>query len=137
MEITIHSDGGARGNPGPSGIGVVIREGEKVVEEVSKFLGDQTNNWAEYEAIRIGLEAVATRYKGAASGLSVRAFLDSELVVRQLNGLYKVKEPALIDQHAKVKECIAHFKSVEFTHIPREKNQDADRLANEAMDHGA
>lgn len=132
--ITINSDGGARGNPGPSGAGAVIREEEKVVEEISQFLGEQTNNWAEYEALRLALVAVGKRYGGSAKELAVTARLDSELVVRQLNGLYQVKEPSLKEQYRSVTQLLPRFKSVAFVHVPREENSEADRLANDAMD---
>lgn len=134
--ITINSDGGARGNPGPSGAGAVIREEEKVVEELSQFLGEQTNNWAEYEALRLALSAVQKRYGSSAKEIAITARLDSELVVRQLNGLYQVKEPALKEQHRAVTALIPSFKAVHFEHVPREENAAADRLANDAMDRG-
>ena len=137
--ITIHTDGGARGNPGPAGIGAVIVGADgKVLKEVSKFLGTQTNNFAEYQAVIEALEATKKLF-GAAKlkETHVNLFLDSELVVRQLNGLYQIKEPTLFPQFIKIHNLrVKDFPHVTFSHVPREKNKGADRLANEAMDKG-
>jgi ribonuclease HI len=133
--ITIHSDGGARGNPGPSGAGAVIAdESGEVISTVSQFLGVQTNNWAEYQALILALTEVAKRFDGEAAGLTINAHLDSELVVRQLGGQYKVREPALMAQFQKVRTLETQFHTVRYTHVPRSQNAAADQLANEAMD---
>lgn len=135
--ITIYTDGGARGNPGPSGIGAVIYgEDGKVLKEVSKFLGHQTNNFAEYQAVIEALEATK-KLLGAAKlkETHVDVRMDSELVVRQLSGLYQIKEPTLFPQFIKIHNLrVKDFPRITFTHVPREKNKEADRLANDAMD---
>ncbi|HEY4511148.1 MAG TPA: ribonuclease HI family protein [Candidatus Paceibacterota bacterium] len=137
--ITIYTDGGARGNPGPAGIGAVIVGADgRIVEEVSKFLGHQTNNYAEYHAVIEALEAVkklfgATKLKET----TVEMYMDSELVVKQLNGIYQVKEPTLFPQFIKIHNLrVKDFPHITFSHVPREKNKKADKLANDAMDRG-
>lgn len=129
--VTIYTDGGARGNPGPAAAGVVIIDGDTRAE-VKAYLGPlQTNNWAEYEAVVIAL--------GKALEMLLRdrdlAFhLDSQLVAEQLKGNWKIKEPGLKAQAAKVHSLLKNFGSVTFTYVPREENKDADRLVNEALD---
>jgi len=133
--IVIYTDGGARGNPGPAGAGFVILDGARVLFEGKKFLGErQTNNWAEYEALVLAL-VEAKRLGLEKRTLEVR--MDSQLVVEQLMGRWKIKEPALRSQHANVKALLADFSSYVFTHVPREKNAEADRLVNEALDEAA
>lgn len=127
----MYTDGGARNNPGPAAAGVVIIEGEKVIAELKKFLGSQTNNWAEYEAVAIALtEAKRLGFVGR----SVEVRLDSKLVAEQLSGNWKIKEPTLKPQWAKVRAMMADFPGIVFKYIPREQNQEADRLVNEALD---
>ena len=139
MHFTIRADGGSRGNPGPAGAGAMIRdEFGNSVANVSKFLGTRTNNFAEYEAVILAFEALtklvpATKRKTT----DVAVKMDSELVVKQMNGLYKVKHPVLKEQKARLAHVAAAFKSVSFMHVPREENSDADFLANAAMDRGA
>ncbi|HQU07854.1 MAG: hypothetical protein B7X04_02175 [Parcubacteria group bacterium 21-54-25] len=136
MQFTIHADGGARGNPGPAGAGAVIRDaGGSIVASVSKFLGHRTNNFAEYEAIILAFEQLANLVPEK-KRVQVQAIvkMDSELVVKQMRGEYKVKHPVLKQQQAKLKERIATFGEVAFMHVPRAQNKDADFLANEAMD---
>lgn len=134
MSITIFTDGGARGNPGPAGAGgVVLKDGEEVAV-VSKFLGTQTNNWAEYEALVLTLEAARDVFGGEITEL-VTVYMDSELIVKQMRGEYKVKDAALKKQNMKVHELAnAHFPRITFEHVRREDNTRADELANEAMD---
>jgi ribonuclease HI len=134
MSLVIYTDGGARGNPGPAGIGIVIEDDGKIVGEIKKYLGDNlTNNWAEYQALIAGLgELVERDY--AKRKLEVR--MDSELIVKQMKGEYKVKHPDLKPLHMQVRELLHHFPHTTFTHIPREKNKIADRLVNEAIDGG-
>jgi ribonuclease HI len=128
----MYTDGGARGNPGPAGAGAVIYDGESKVAAVSEYLGDsQTNNWAEYEALALGL-AEAKRHGLAGRHLEVR--MDSELVVKQMRGEYRVKEAELKKQYAKIQELLVDFPQVRFAHIPRERNKEADRLVNNAID---
>ncbi len=139
MHFTIHADGGARGNPGPAGAGAIIRDEFGVsVTSVSKFLGHQTNNFAEYEAVILAFEALVELVpliEHDATKVAVK--LDSELVVKQMNGLYKVRNPVLREQKARLAQVASAFGTVSFTHVPREENSDADALANAAMDRGA
>lgn len=128
-KLQIYSDGGARGNPGPAGIGVVIWSGNDLVSRHSKYIGETTNNQAEYQAIILGLEQA--KKIGAKE---VECFLDSELVVRQLNREYKVKDKDLAPLFIKVWNLSLGFQKVTFHHIPREKNKEADKLVNEAID---
>mgnify|MGYP001358700298 FL=1 len=130
---TIYTDGGARGNPGPAGAGAAIfNKDMKLVAEVSEYLGEQTNNWAEYEAIILGLEKLSSIAKGE----EVTVRLDSQLAQRQLLGEYKVKDQGLYKQYLRVQNLLPKFKSVAFEHVRREQNKEADALANKAMDKG-
>jgi len=128
-KLEIYTDGGARGNPGPAGIGVVIKDGDKIVRSYSKHIGKATNNEAEYQALILALQK-AKEFKP----FQVRCFLDSELVVKQLNHEYKIKEENMAALFIKVWNLILDFEKVEFIHIPREKNKEADKLVNEALD---
>lgn len=131
MSVVIYTDGGARGNPGPAGAGVVILKDGAVVAEVKKYLGPiQTNNWAEYEAVVLAL--AKARELGLTGDIEFR--LDSKLVVEQLMGNWKIKEPTLKPQVAKVKELLTSFGTVRFSYVPRAENKEADRLVNEALD---
>ncbi len=135
--ITLYTDGGARGNPGPAGAGAVVYDGEKKVAEYSQYLGIQTNNVAEYEALLGALEA-ARSYAGSPVSSPVTVKMDSELIVRQMQGVYKVKDAKLKEKFAEVKLLIHEsFPHITFVHIPRGKNSEADALANAAMDRGA
>ena len=138
MHFTIHADGGSRGNPGPSGAGAMIRdELGNSVGSVSRFLGIRTNNFAEYEAVILAFEAL-TKLIGMknARAATIEVKMDSELVVKQMKGIYTVKHPTMKTQHARLVAAGSAFEEVSFTHIPRSQNSDADALANEAMDHG-
>ena len=138
MRFTIHADGGSRGNPGPSGAGAMIRdEFGNSVASVSHFLGTRTNNYAEYEAVILAFEAVAKLAGKKVGATDVEVKMDSELVVKQMRGAYKVKHPTMKAQYARLIKAGFPFKSVSFTHVPREENGDADALANEAMDRGS
>lgn len=130
--LIAHSDGGARGNPGPAGFGVVIQDqtGRKVAE-LSEYLGHQTNNFAEYQGLIAALE-----YAVEHGPKALKVISDSELLVRQIKGIYKVKNAALQDLHGRAKELIGQLEWFSIGHALREHNQDADRLANEAMDKG-
>ncbi len=132
--IVVHTDGGARGNPGPSGIGVSITSDTGVVlSDVSEYIGEGTNNAAEYTAVKracLELERILENPKES----EINFFLDSQLVERQLNGIYKIKEPTLKKLAAEVQQLRTLFGKTTFTYIPREKNKRADELANEAMD---
>jgi ribonuclease HI len=130
--ISVYSDGAARGNPGPAGIGGIARdERGAVVSEVSEYLGETTNNVAEYHAlIRILEECVGCGYE------SVKVYTDSELVANQVAGGFKVKSKDLKPLNARVKALLEGFRQVQVEHIPREKNIECDRLANLAIDDG-
>jgi ribonuclease HI len=135
-KITIHTDGGARNNPGPAGIGVVIENEEgKMIGEISKFIGNQTNNFAEYEALIQGLLMVQEMFAGKTDTMEVSVMMDSELVVKQCQGLYKVKEPTLKVQFERVLAIRSEFfPHLIFTHVRREQNAHADKLVNAAVD---
>ncbi len=138
MYYTIHADGGARGNPGPAGAGAVARDEQgNIILSVSEFLGHRTNNFAEYEAVILAFEALA-KYVPEEKRSSTQVFvkLDSELIVKQTLGIYRVKNLVLKQQQLRLKERIALFGDVTFSHVPRAQNKDADFLANEAMDRG-
>lgn len=130
--LVAYIDGGARGNPGPSGYGVVLQdESGRKVASLSEYLGHQTNNFAEYQALIAALEyAIQHGYK------ALKVVSDSELLVRQIKGIYKVKSPALQDLHARAKQSIRQLDWFSIGHVLRGKNQEADRLANAAMDKG-
>src|SRR2546422_6913817 len=130
--LIAHSDGGARGNPGPAGYGVVILdESGRKIASLGEYLGHQTNNFAEYQGLIAALEYAI---KHGAKALKVIS--DSELLVRQIKGIYKVKNSVLKELHARAKELIAKLDWFSIEHVLRGKNSEADRLANEAMDKG-
>ncbi len=139
MRFIIHADGGARGNPGPSGAGATVRdERGKLVASVSEFLGHQTNNYAEYIAVISAFEKLIKLVPAAKQKeTEVQVKMDSMLVVRQMMGEWKVKHPNMKPLAARLATLVAHFGSVSFQHVYREQNVDADALANEAMDRGA
>jgi ribonuclease HI len=130
--IILEADGGSRGNPGPAGCGVVLKDGAgNVVGQFAKFLGRATNNVAEYQGLLLGLEEA---FKLNPSSLQVK--LDSELLVKQLNGLYQVKSPHLRPLYQQARTWLDKFQQVSVAHVPRRCNQQADNLANQAMDRG-
>lgn len=130
MRYIVHTDGAARGNPGPAAIGVVIEDGEgRTVYEASRALGIKTNNEAEYLALIAALE-----YLREARAKEAEICMDSELVVRQLNGEYKVKEPRLKTLHARVTMLLNAVAKHKIRHVRRADNARADELANEALD---
>jgi ribonuclease HI len=131
--LIAHSDGGARGNPGPAGYGVVVQdESGRRVAALSEYLGHQTNNFAEYQGLIAALE-----YAIQHGPKALKVISDSELLVRQIKGIYKVKNATLQELHGRAKELIAQLDWFSIGHALREHNQEADRLANEAMDKGA
>ena len=128
-KLIINTDGGARGNPGPAGLGVVFADerGEKIAV-FKKYIGEATNNVAEYQALILALENLESfQYQ------EIECRLDSELVVKQINGEYRVKDSTLKLLHARVKALI-FFKPIVFKHIRREQNKIADQLVNEVID---
>lgn len=140
QKIIAHTDGGARGNPGPAGAGAHITDDDgHVLASVSKFLGVRTNNFAEYEAVILALQTIKKLVpESKRKMVHVDMKLDSELVVRQLSGVYQIKEETLFPHFIKIWNMrVADFPHISFTHIPREKNKEADALANAAMDKGA
>jgi ribonuclease HI len=130
--LIAHSDGGARGNPGPAGYGVVLHdESGRKVAALSEYLGHQTNNFAEYQGLIAALE-----YAIQHGPKALKLISDSELLVRQIKGIYKVKNAVLQDLHGRAKQLIAQLDWFSIGHALREQNQEADHLANQAMDKG-
>lgn len=130
MKLTIFSDGGARGNPGPAAAGIVIKnDSGQTLTSFGKYLGEQTNNYAEYMGLILGLEK-AKELKAT----EVKCFLDSELITKQMNRLYKVKEPTLQKLFIKAYNLSQNFKKITYTHVLREKNQEADAEVNKILD---
>ncbi|MCK5320323.1 ribonuclease HI family protein [Candidatus Parcubacteria bacterium] len=132
QKIKIYTDGGARGNPGPAGVGVVVYDvNDNIIDTKSEYIGEATNNQAEYKAVVVAMELI-----GKYEIDEINFFLDSELVVKQLNREYKVKNKGLAPLFVKVYNNILKYKKVTFTHVRREFNKEADKLANIAMDNG-
>lgn len=130
MKLTTYTDGGARGNPGPAAAGIVIKdETGKNLDAYGEYLGDQTNNFAEYSALISALKRA--KELGATE---VECALDSELVVKQMQGLYKVREPSLQKLFVLAYNAAAQFKKVKYRHILRAQNKEADALVNETLD---
>jgi ribonuclease HI len=129
-KLIINTDGGSRGNPGPAAIGVILRnEAEEIIFRHGAYIGRNTNNYAEYAAL---IKALETARDLGGTDLLVR--MDSELIVKQMQGLYKIKEPTLQELAQKVLLLKKHFQSVVFTHVRRELNKDADAEVNKALD---
>jgi len=129
---TAHVDGGARGNPGPAGYGAVIHDPQgKKVAELSEYLGHHTNNYAEYQGL-LGVLRYALEHQIA----SLHVVSDSELMVRQMKGIYKVKHPELRRLFDEAQQMVRQLRHFDIRHALREHNQTADRLANQAMDKG-
>lgn len=133
-KIIVYADGGARGNPGPSGIGVVIERGGRVIGKYAQSIGQRTNNEAEYEAVIFALKKLKHLFgKQKTRDLEIEIKMDSELVSRQLSGKYKITEERFYPLFVKVWNLKMDFGSIFFTEIPREKNKEADRLLNEEL----
>lgn len=129
-KLIIHTDGGSRGNPGPAGLGVFITDPQgNVVMEHSRYLGEMTNNQAEYHAIIDALE-----HAKQLEADEVDMYMDSELAVKQLNHEYRVRHENIVPLFMRVWNLSTGFKKVRYMHVPRDRNKQADRLANEAMD---
>jgi len=129
-KLVLHVDGGARGNPGPAAIGVVISDADgTVVDELAEPIGVATNNVAEYRALLRGLERAAEL-----GAQRVRVINDSELVARQVTGIYKVKHPAMQPLHAQALEALSSFAAWTIESVPRAQNAGADSLVNQALD---
>ena len=143
MHLVIYTDGGARGNPGPAGIGVVVYKCRmqnaecrmyrprdlELIEKFGRYIGETTNNQAEYQALLAALKRA--RELGATT---VDCMMDSELAVKQLNREYKVRDKNLASLFVQVWNETLHFKQIRFQHIPREKNKEADKMVNSAID---
>jgi|SRR5579875_271172 len=130
QKLILETDGASRGNPGLAGAGVVIRDDSgRRVETIGKFLGVTTNNQAEYQALITGLEAA-----GRHNPESIEVHSDSELLVRQMTGAYRVRNPAILPLYARAMELTIELGNVSYRHVPREQNSGADKLANVAID---
>lgn len=128
--IEVFCDGGSRGNPGPSAWAFVVKEDGKIIKEANGFIGIETNNFAEYTALIKALSFVKEAYPGREFEVN----LDSQLVVSQLSGLFKIKSSKIRELVFKVRELEASFKKVTYRHVYREKNKEADKLVNLALD---
>ncbi|SCX91692.1 ribonuclease HI family protein [Alkaliphilus peptidifermentans] len=130
MKAIIYTDGGSRGNPGEAGIGIAIEDEQgNIIKEISQYIGKQTNNVAEYKALSRGLEVALDM-----GVKDIVCYLDSELVVKQIKGEYKVKNEGLIPIYNMIMPLINKFEAFDIKHIRREYNKKADKLANDAMD---
>lgn len=131
--LRIHIDGASRGNPGEAGFGVhVARADGSELARLYGYLGRATNNVAEYQAL-----IHALRFALAQGARRVQVFSDSELVVRQIEGTYRVKHPDMLPLHREATALLARFEQAQVSHVPREQNREADRLANQALDEKA
>jgi ribonuclease HI len=131
LRLLVHTDGAARGNPGPAGLGAILRNAAtgETVAELATYLGTRTNNFAEWSAVEAALtEALRL------GAVHVDLRMDSELVARQITGRYRVKHPDLKPIHARVMALLARFSGYSVGHVPRAQNRDADRLSNVAID---
>jgi ribonuclease HI len=128
--VVVNVDGGARGTPGPAALAAVVQDTDgRVLQEKGETIGRATNNVAEYRALLLGIEMAAALGAG-----ELELVGDSELIVRQVEGRYKVKDAALRDLHAQVKKALEPFDRWSIRHVRREQNAEADRLVNEALD---
>jgi ribonuclease HI len=131
-KVVVNVDGGARGNPGPAAVAAVVQDaGGGVLEERSERIGTATNNVAEYRALLLGIECAA-----AFGARELELVGDSELIVRQVKGEYKVKDATLRELHAEVRRALSGFDEWRIRHVRREENAEADRLVNETLDGG-
>ena len=130
VKATLYADGGSRGNPGPAAAGAVLYADDgEVLEEIGTFLGTTTNNVAEWTALLEGLKAALAR---GIDDIDVR--MDSELVVKQLSGAYRVKHPGLVPLHAEAKALLRKFVRTDVRHVPRKENKAADAVVNQILD---
>lgn len=134
-KIIVFTDGGSRGNPGPAAIGVVIKDNSGIIKSYGKAIGDTTNNEAEYQAVIFALQKIKALFgREITKTKQVEVNMDSELVVKQMNGKYKIEEERLFPYFIKIWNLKMDFASLTFHHVPREKNKEADRLVNQALD---
>lgn len=138
-KITIHTDGGARGNPGPAGIGVVIEAPEIEKKKFGEYIGKTTNNEAEYQALIFALKKIKQLVSSEKlAGNTIECYADSELMVKQLNGEYKVREPSIQKFFIEIWNLKLDLGvPISFNHIPRSKNAEADEMVNQALDQEA
>jgi ribonuclease HI len=130
VRVVVNVDGGARGNPGPAAVAAVVQDARgEVLEERGERIGRATNNVAEYRALLLGIARAA-----ALGATELELLGDSELIVKQVKGEYKVKDAALRELHAEVKRALGGFEGWSIRHVRRERNAEADRLVNEALD---
>ncbi len=135
MKLTVYTDGGARGNPGPAAIGVVITADNKPFARIGKTIGETTNNVAEYTAVIEAYSHILSHLSSLTDLDKIEFFLDSNLVVNQLNGLFKVKDADLRLLFARIKILEQEVgKKISYTYIPREQNKIADALVNNSLD---
>jgi len=128
--LVLYIDGAARGNPGPAGIGAVIfDENDNVMAEIHEYIGETTNNVAEYQALIRGLKEA-----GGYAPVAIAIYSDSQLLVRQITGVYRVRHPNLLPLHQEALALLRGFANFQINHIPREKNKRADKLANKGID---
>ena len=133
MKLVVNVDGGARGNPGPAAIGVVVRTADgDVIADAGEAIGTATNNVAEYRALLRGIELAAQH-----GATELELYGDSELVVKQIRGEYRVKDAGLKPLHAQARQALSAFTSWSFDHVRRERNSEADALVNQALDAAA
>lgn len=134
--IITYTDGGARGNPGPAAAGVYITDANgKLIREVKQSLGNATNNYAEYYGVMLALQTLKQMYGKKTKDMQFEIRLDSELVQKQLSGIYQIKEPGLVPAFIEIHNLrVSNFPNLTLTHVPRAKNKEADRLVNEALD---
>lgn len=135
-KIIIYTDGGARGNPGPAAIGVAMQDADgHPIKSWGKAIGNATNNEAEYQAVVFALQKARAFFgKEGIRNMVIDMRMDSELVMRQLRGEYRIEEERLFPSFMKIWNLKMDFGSVLFTHVPREQNREADRMVNEALD---
>ena len=135
MKIAIHTDGGARGNPGPAAIGVILESPEIGKKEYGEYLGEATNNEAEYKAVIFALKKTKSLVGSEKAALvDIEIFSDSELLVRQMNGEYKLKDPSIQKFFVEIWNLKLDFKNVSFANVFREQNAGADNLVNQVLD---
>lgn len=135
-KIIAYTDGGARGNPGPAAVGVYITDADgREITSVKETIGNATNNLAEYQGVLRALEELKSRYGKKTKELAVELRMDSELVKKQLNDEYQIKDPGLVPLFMEIHNLrVSHFPNLTYTHVRREDNKDADRLVNDALD---
>lgn len=134
--LVLYTDGGSRGNPGPAAAGVVVLDDQgKILKTANRYLGETTNNQAEYRALLLGFETIKKLNPvDSTKDIELEVFMDSELIVKQMKGEYKVKAVDLQPLYLEVRNLSGQFGKVSFTHVRREKNSHADALVNQALD---